>query len=198
MYSLLKNSFSLLLVGFLFSSCVRSNTQTEKLYPIDSLIRAQVYYLSNAKAELIKQAYINDIDDDSTYSPADTTAWFHELDIFSELNSINKPINRDNYEVKDGLRDSQSNLTILLISTTKKVPIQFVKIYYHNSLNNIKKIEASNQEQNALLTSNRQLRMEFQDVYNQAILSAYTIEGGHKMFLGDSVRFAIKGKIIIP
>jgi hypothetical protein len=39
--------------------------------------------------------------------------------------------------------------------------------------------------------------MEFQEIEGQTVLVSYSIEGGQKMFLGDSVQFSVKGTVTI-
>jgi hypothetical protein len=171
--------------------------ETVSLYNMDSLVTAQVQYLSRAKARLYKQAILGKGQDDSTYCPADTTAWNIELDIFRQLHAVNKPINREAYSLQDGLADSTSNLTVRSFSTTSNIPVQYLNIFYNESLHKLRKIEASFNDANSLYQSARFLSMEFQHINNKAILTSYSINGGQKMVLGDSVTFSIRGKILV-
>jgi hypothetical protein len=68
-------------------------------------------------------------------------------------------------------------------------------VYYLDNLSNIKKIEALYSEANSLLKESRLLTLEFKEVYNKNILNSYSIKGGQKMFLGDSVQFMVRGSI---
>src|SRR5262245_46883071 len=81
-------------------------------YPIDSLVSAQVMTLTAMKAQLQKQAVLGKTEDTITYSPKDSLAWLEELEIFSQLQAINKPANRGSYLVDDSLYDPGSNLTV--------------------------------------------------------------------------------------
>lgn len=176
----------------LISSCERSNTAaTPNAFNIDSLIQEQILYLSNSQTGLRKQAWINNVYQDTTFVPADSAAWAKELDIFSEIGRINKPINQGSYDVTDNLDDPTSNLTLRTLSSNKPLPIVYLKTFYLDTPSKLRKIEALYRQENSLLTSRRILIMEFSDTYNKSILTSYSIEGDQKMFIGDSVRFTI-------
>jgi hypothetical protein len=177
------------------SACHQQKNNKTLYFPIDSLLRVQVYQLTEAKAQLNKQAEINGQSETKSIIPTDTTAWQHELDIFFALNTINKSINAGSYVVESNMPDVNSNLLIKSFSTTKDLPVKYLKVYYLDTPSNIKKIEALYHEENSLLKGSRQLILEFKDVYNKVMLIAYSIEGGQKMFLGDSVQFSVKCSI---
>jgi len=195
-----KRAFSciaFLFVLLLLISCTESQQQSALYYPIDSLIHAQVDYLVKSKALLTKKAEIDGVEETNSFTPIDTTAWAHELDIFLELNTINKPINEGNYKVENGIKDINSNLTIFSLTSTKELPVVYLKIFYLDVPSKIKRIEALFQEENSLLKGSRFLIMEFQDIQNKAVLTYYSIEGGQKMFLGDPVKFSVRGTVTL-
>jgi hypothetical protein len=179
----------------IFSSCSHE-VKTTKLFHIDSLLNAQVQVLADSKATLEKQATIGSASDHSAYTPADTTAWNRELEIFRQLRVINKPINRTNYIVDDGLFDPHSNLTVKAFSAIENMPVRYIRVFYQDSVQRPRKIEALYQDENPLSKSGRLLTMEFQQAGNKSILSSYSITGGQKIIFGDTVVFDIKGKIV--
>ena len=182
-------------IALMFGACERpAQTQTEH-FNIDSLITTQVVDLSSLNTSLAKSGIINGVKQDTVLSSLDTAAWKRELDIFSEIELFNKPAYRVSYEVKDGLRDASSNLTIRAFQTTEDLPVRYVKLFYLENLNKLRKIEALYQQDNALMKTQRKLIMEFSDVYNKNILTSYSVEGGQKMFAGDSVHFVINGTV---
>ncbi len=174
-----------------------NQTKEEKAYylNIDSLIQHQIEYLIKERASVSKMAVMNGLRQDSVFTPTDSAAWARELDIFKEIGSINKPINRGNYEVTDGLPDDASNLTVRQLTAISELPIAYVKTFYQDVPAKLRKIEALYYQENSLLRSKRILTMEFTDLYNKNILTSYSVEGGQKMFVGDSVHFTIKGSI---
>src|SRR5688572_976106 len=129
--------------------------QNQYVYPVDSLIQAQIEFLTESNALLTKKAEINGAEEASSFVPKDSAAWAHELDIFAELNAINSPVNAGKYTVESGVRDSTSNLSIQLISGKPSLPIVYVKIFYLEALSKIKRIEALYKEENSLLKGSR-------------------------------------------
>ena len=191
----LKNILSPLVGLLIFASCNQTKEEKANYFNIDSLIQHQIEYLMMAKASVSKEAVMNGIKQDSVFIPNDSAAWARELDLFKEIGSINKSINRDSYEITDGLADESSNLTIHQFTATRELPIVYLKTFYQDVPSKLRKIEALYAQENSLLKSKRKLVMEFTDLYNKNILTSYSVDGGQKMFVGDSVHFTIKGSI---
>jgi hypothetical protein len=183
---------------FLIFSCNRKAEDKATFYPIDSLVNHQIRYLAAAKATIRKTATVGDRKDEKTYTPADTTAWLKELGVFLELDAINKPINQHAYLVDDGLTDIRSNLSVKAFTAKESLPVKYLRIYYHQSTDNLRRLEAEFNEENSLYKNSRHLLLEFQEVHNKIVLTSYSIEGGQKMYLDDSVRYAVKGSITLP
>ncbi|MDQ2656378.1 MAG: hypothetical protein M3Y60_03075 [Bacteroidota bacterium] len=149
------------------------------------------------KAGLVKEALLDGKTDTVRYTPSDTSVWMEELDIFRKLEEINKPVNKSNYSVSDGQVDPASNLKIREFLSTREVPVTYLRIYYQGTINKPRKIEALFDEDNLLYESARLLSMHFQQVDDHTVLTSYSVKGGQKMILGDSVAFYISGKILI-
>jgi hypothetical protein len=184
-------------MGVLCSACKNERPDKGHYFAIDSLVKEQVICLPALKASLKKESVLNNVVDTVSFTPVDTLLWSKELDAFLQLKEINKPINNGSYLVEDGLLDTQSNLTVKLFSSTGDQTVQWLKLYYYKSLSKLKKIEAQFNEENSLYKSSRMLCMEFQEYNNKTVLTSYSIIGGQKMFLSDSVGYSIKGKIKI-
>lgn len=178
-------------------ACEQRGKYDQGYYPVDSLVTAQIRFLTNAKASATKFAKLGEKEETKTIHPIDSTGWIDELDIFRELRTLNKPINKGAYKVEDGLPDNKSNLKIKTIVTDKELPVRSMKIYYYGQPENIKRIEAQFNEVNSLYSSSRFLIMNFQDLNNKPVLSSYSVTGGQKMFLGDTVIFSIKGIVTL-
>ena len=190
---------ALILIGLL--SC-ESEKKSATFYPIDSLVSEQVNHLSAIDAALFKEALLGGEADTATFTPGDTTVWKEELEVFSKLSEINKPVNKERYEVSDGLVDPGSNLTVRAFTSKQMpdedpLPIVYLKIYYQGNIHKPRKIEAQYDEATLLYKSSRHLSMHFHQVENQTVLTSYSIKGGQKMVFGDSVAFYISGKVLV-
>ena len=177
-------------------SCNQKKEVNAHYYNIDSLINAQISYLPPKKIILIKETTLNGKSDTAHLSSHDTLLWSNELDVFRQLRIINKPINIDAYTIENK-PDPKSNLTIRSFTVKRKLPVEYLKVYFQGSPSNLRKIEALYQEGNSLYRSSRLLKMEFENIYNKITLTNYSIAGNQKMFLGDSVKFSIKGNLKI-
>lgn len=188
-------------VSLFFLSACEGQRRPAGFYPVDSLITAQADYLATTKAGLFKEALLGGEADTLTYTPGDSMAWSNELDIFRKLDIVNKPVNSDSYIISDGLFDPGSNLKIKAITADKafeeELAVVYLKIYYQGSILKPRKIEALYDEKNLLYKSARLLSMHFHQVENKTVLTSYSIKGGQKVILGDSVAFYISGKILM-
>ena len=179
----------------LFLSCSNEKQKAVSLYNVDSLINTQIRYLLDHKATVNKKAILNGTEEVATTNP-DSAAWSEELAIFFELGVVNKPIHRATYKIET-LADVKSNLLVKSFTTTEDLPVKFLKVYYHDSMDQLRKIEAQYDEANGLYSSKRFLTMEFEKIYEQTILTSYSIAGGQKMFLDDSVQYTIRASIAL-
>jgi hypothetical protein len=179
--------------AFIFLAC-QDNTRTSKLFNIDSLVTQQVTFLSIGKPKLTKEAFLGSSHDQVEYVP-DSVGWSKELDIFRQLETMNKPINKTKYLIDDGLYDPGSNLTVKAFTALEPLPVTSVRIFYDTDLQQPRKIEAVFSEENSLYESSKNLLLEFQVINNKNLLTYYSIDGGQKMILSDSVTFSVKGKI---
>jgi hypothetical protein len=184
------------LSGFGLFSCEEEKPPAA-FYPIDSLISGQARYLSHFNAGLFKEALLSGRSDTLTYIPGDTVVWLSELDIFSKLNVINKPVNKGGYLVDDGLFDPESNLTVKAFTSLRKLPVVYLKVYYQGHISKPRKLEALYAEENLLFKSARHLTMHFHQIEDQTVMTTYSIKGGEKMIFHDSVAFYISGKVIV-
>ncbi len=176
----------------LLAACNKQNEKYDKAYfDFDSLVSAQVKVLAKAHSTLTKSVSLDGKVDQST--PAtDSTLLAQELDVFRQLDLINKPLYRNTYEVTDQEKDTQSNLSIRKYKAKTPVPVAFVTFYYHNDFTQIKKIESVYQETNSLYATKRLLQLEFDDSTGTMMLSKFSMTGSQKMILSDSVQFTIE------
>lgn len=175
------------------NACTESN-QTSKLYNMDSLVTQQVSLLVMNKPTLRKHAILGSTMDTLAYVP-DSAGWSRELDIFRQLDAMNKPVHRSNYLVDDNLYDPGSNLTVKAFTALEPLPVRSLRVFYDTDIQQPRKIEAVYDEENSLYKSSKNLLLEFQQINNKNVLTSYSIDGGQKMILSDSVTFSVKGRI---
>jgi len=177
-------------------SCDRNYTRTKDLFAIDSLLRGQVQHLAHHNASIAKVTTLGNKNNIVTLKPGDTIAWRKELEIFEALNVINKPVNKQRYRVEFH-SDIKSNLKVKSFITSDDLSVKYLKIYYEHLPTQMKKIEASYDESNALYHSAKVLLLEFEQIRDTSVLTTYSVRGGQKMFLDDTVQYNIKGTLTL-
>ena len=181
--------------GLLMVSCKKSSDHPTTYF--DSLVLAQVKYLSAANPTITKTARMDGKEDRTAFVP-DSTIWKNELDVFLQLTLFERPAYHDAYQMTDGLHDEKSNLLIRRYATDRDIPITELKFYYYKEAKNLKKIEAIYRQANALYSTTRQMVLEFEEISGKPVLNAYAIDGSQKMILSDSMRFSVQAKITYP
>ena len=160
-------------------------------YNFDSLVTTQVAKLKGF--ELNKSVSI-DTTQDQTHLTPDSSQWANELEIFRQLAQVNKATFRDAYTVND-VRDTNSNLTVREIKAQRDVPVSLVKLYYLRTPDDLRKVEATFVEENALYTNTRKMMMELVRLNNTNLVHRYRVESIQKFMVSDSVRFVIAGEV---
>lgn len=178
----------------LLTMCDAPSKREHGMYSVDSLLHAQAAQLTKLRATLDKDVVFGPGEEKVSLTPQDTLAWLRELEIFSVMESINKPVNRDQYKIEQSA-DKRSNLRIRSFSTTADLPVPYVNVYYHGRPSNIRRIEAAYIETNGLYKTSRRLSMEFDPINGVPVMSSYSISGGQKMFMDDTVQYEIKGRV---
>jgi hypothetical protein len=177
--------------AFIFSACDRTNQKYDKAYfDFDSLINMQVAELVKIQSTIRKKSIINEKEDNSSFVP-DSLKLANELDVFRQVDIINKPLYRNAYEIKDGEKDTKSNLLIRSYTAKVPSPVPFVRFYYQSSSRDIKKIESVFHEENTLYDTRRNLLLEFDDSSGSLLLKGYQLSGTQKMILNDTVNFSV-------
>jgi hypothetical protein len=161
------------------------------------LVTHQLKWLSPL-GDSIKKIAVMDGKQDASAFQATEEALRHELDVFQQLDVINKPIFKKAFLISDE-EDTKSNLKVRLYQFNQqsniKSPVDFVRFYYLNDIHHLKKIESVYQEENALYFTKRNLTVEFEERADRSMLKRYSISGVQKMILNDSVKFTISGTI---
>jgi hypothetical protein len=173
-------------------------------FPIDSLLDQQIAVLLKSKAALRKVTTLGSNSSPVDITPANEQEWKDQLEIFRDLNIINRYGDLNAYLVQDNLQDERSNLTVrsatlrndLDESLQDEIRIKYLKIFYEGSHRNIRRLESRYAEANSMYANDRYLTIIFEDVYGKSLLTEYTIEGGQKIVLGDTVNYKIEARIL--
>jgi hypothetical protein len=180
---------------FILAGCNTASKKYVKPYfDFDSLVQAQQHLLKSSGASVTKQATVNDRHETVTFTP-DTTQWKNELEIFAQLDVVNKPMYKTAYRISHGLKDPNSNLIVKEYRATVPSPIPYVLFYYQPDTRQLRKIAGRLEETNALFSSVRVVTLEFDELQGHTALEKYTLHGVQKMIMTDSTVFDIEGKI---
>lgn len=188
--------WSVLVAAMLWVSCNRENAKYDKPYfDFDSLVHTQIHQITQAKSSLAKNTFLNGKRDATVVEP-DTTQWKHELDAFQQLDLINKPLYKGNYQPHEQ-DDDHSNLRVRVYTSLIKSPVPEVKFFYQDG-RKLKRIESVFREQNVLYATDRKLTLEFKEYQGVTMISSYRVQGFQKMILGDTTKFSIEGTLQYP
>ncbi|HNT49587.1 MAG TPA: hypothetical protein PLM56_04005 [Cyclobacteriaceae bacterium] len=178
-------------------SCKQSEVIYDKPYfDFDSLITRQQQALLTANATLTKTVTLDGSTEEITFA-IDSVVLTKELDVFKQLDIINKPGFKGKYKISDGEKDSRSNLTIRRYEALEtNTPVPFVLFYYQNEFNRLHKIESAYRENNTLYGTGRNLLLEFDDASGSPLLVNYRLTGVQKMILSDTIGFSIEGTLV--
>ena len=186
--------FILHLIGIL--SCTNSEKREAdslKYYDLNRLIDQQLVWLIELNPKIQKTAVLNGIPESSSMR-LDSVQWTRELKIFRDAD-LNKSRLRQEYRIVEDLSEPNSNLKISLYEAINKemMEVEYLKIFYVEEEDDLRKLEASVREKNALFSSKKMLYMTFEDNGNGSIkIIHFKIEGQQKMILMDTVKFSLE------
>jgi hypothetical protein len=179
-------------IGML-TACEKNKVQGNNFF--DSLIQSNHQYLLGEQMKLATYSQVGQSNDSLKFTP-DSLAWANELEVFRQLDVFQKPAFNDAYVVTRGVKDDRSNLLTTEYRANRVVPVAYVKFYYMERPENLKKIEAVYEESNTLYVTRRHLALSFHDVDGRAVISGYSLSGLQRMILSDSVIYKIEANVI--
>ena len=185
------------IIPFVFLICIACGGQQRQrvitYYNIDSLVSSQQDLLVARHPLLNKKAYIDSDSSITDFKPG-REQWTNELDIFKKID-INSPKLVGLYTTSTA-DDTHSNLKVRTLTTNDEdAEVKYLKLYYLDRLEKLKKIEALYIERNPIYASSREVTMVFDDFEGQGILKRYQVRGMQKTVLQDTVRFEISGQL---
>lgn len=183
----------------LFSGCIQKSEvkplEEGQYYDLKGLLDSQIAILDSLGFRLQKKAVINK-ESDTVIISMDDESWEQEFEVFKEAD-LNKPVLRDRYLI-DSLTEQTSNLRILQYLPKDSISSGVIsfKIFYLDSLEDVRKLQIKMKENNPIFTSQKIMEMQFADQNRQLILTEFSLAGYHKMILTDSVKFKYSGKVL--
>lgn len=183
------------LAGGCWSCSNRASSISGRPSIIDSLLDAQIKELTKSGARVSKRAVLDGKTDQFEFSP-DSAGWGNELDSFHDLAMFQRPAYSQTYQVEDGLKDPNSNLAIREFRALQRVPVMEIRFFYLHEFGNLKKIEATVQQDNLLYATRRKVTLEFDDAVGRTNLVSYQIDGTQKMMLSDTVHYQVTSHVL--
>lgn len=178
-------------------SCTKRESGEINVYNIDSLLDAQIHVLAKNHVVLTKAIQLNKTVDTVVLKSPDSLFLSDELDAFRELKGLNKAVTLNAYKTETH-QDSRSNLFVRsFVTDDSSLPVKSLHIYFLNTPDNIKKLEATYADGDAMYHRQQSLKMEFDNILNTVMLTHYSIEGKQKIIMSDAVNLSIKGSIKI-
>ena len=181
------------LAGFVFVSCATpaEHRLSETAFNINRLLDAQEDILGSRSVRLEKEAGVNGSTFADTLSP-NAGFWTSELAIFRTLDAVNR---ESGYYTESGpLKDAQSNLLIRQF-TSEAAPLAAVRVYYQDEFRRVRQVEGVVKEQTFLYSTQRTLRLWFEDDHGSPVLDRYEIQGYQKVLGRDTVHFFIRAHV---
>jgi hypothetical protein len=167
----------------------------ELYFSLEKLVEEQVSILSSGTYQIKKTAFLNEKHDEKILKP-DSLGWLDELKLFRDAD-INLPSLRGVYEMVAGPGELTSNLQEIDFIPVKEVQgVQYIKVFYAENRDDVRKIETRVTEVNSLFRGETILKLELRrDGENNLVLTSYEITGGQKMIMLDSVEYKITGLV---
>ena len=187
-------SLFLLSLLFLLISCEEPvGIDREPYFDVKTLVQNQAHWLDSLNPSLILASRIG-ADDETHTMHQDSAGWAEVLQLFAQVD-INRPVLQGSYQVEDSV-DQQKNLPVRIYKSVEaQAEIPYVKVYYQDSLTNVRHIEAYFQEDNLLYSTSRKMDMDFVTEQNHPRLEQFKILGKQKMIFRDSVEYQTVGKL---
>ncbi|MFM8347910.1 MAG: hypothetical protein ACKOAR_07685 [Bacteroidota bacterium] len=172
-----------------------SCTQQESSADLPGLIPDIDSLMSAGRADrssIIKTSVLNGVPSTGTY-PA-TAAVDEELDVFTALESMNRPVYRDSYS-RTIRPDNTSNLMITeWIATDSAAQVRFFRLYRHDSLPGILRVEAMLKQSSLFFTKEERLNVSFDPWSGRP--EHYETSGSQQIAWLSPDRYSVQARII--
>ncbi len=187
--------FYLLTISVLTSSCqAPEGIGQEPYFSVQDLMKQQMVLLDSLNPEVkITGALKGQQETINTHK--DSSAWSSLFQLFDDAD-INQPVLQGQYVATDTF-DKQSNLPVRLYEAKEgtNTNIPYLKVYYQDSLKDVRRIETAFEEKNALYDTQRKMTADFELVQGAPRITQYDITGKQKMIMQDSVLYHMQASI---
>jgi hypothetical protein len=162
-------------------------------YDVEKIISLQIKKLDSLNPLVQKTVQVdNNIEKESLRL---RNVWERELEIF-RIAEINKPVFKGRYKKSVTKEQSLHSITYKPLENPI-LGIDYLKIWYEDVEENLRKIEVAYSEENLLYKSERVLVMNFKNVDSKKILmDSYSITGSQKMIFRSQRKFRVDADIL--
>ncbi|MDN4166776.1 hypothetical protein QWY31_14790 [Cytophagales bacterium LB-30] len=181
-----------LLALIFFTSCnspVSKEKELDIYFSVAHLLDQQMEQWVQEKASLHKTLVLDGNKEEIVVTPQNTDEWQRELSLLMEAD-LNKASFKDAYQVKEEKQGEETIISYEAVAPDK-VRVQHMTIT-QNLSGILKDISISFSEKNSIYTSERKMRLEFNEAGN---LVSYSIEGIQKMIFKDPIPYSLKAEI---
>ena len=164
-------------------------------YDLEGLINAQVYLLDSLNPQVEMLAMISGKQETKVLRK-DSAEWAEALGLYAEAD-LNRPVLRDQYSIKDSYaNDFGWQLRTYQAIQPGDVDIPYLKVFYEDDIDNVRRVEALFREENPLYSTLRSMSIGFERRAGRVMITSYTTTGRQKMVLRDSILYQTNARII--
>lgn len=179
-----------LAVVILFGCKSEVKRSYQTLFNVDSLVEKQISLLEQVNAKGTKLVTVGASRDTVEFSGIEQ--WKVELEVFKQLDMINRPANQDLYTVR---RDEPN---MVVIAPVKDTPKSIALTLTYDSADLLVGLDAEYNNHTAIFSTRSLMHMSFATVGSEQLLTSYRVSGGQKLMMGDSATFSLKAAVTIP
>ncbi|MFP4089425.1 MAG: hypothetical protein ACLFUB_05235 [Cyclobacteriaceae bacterium] len=174
---------------------LETSLDTHPYYDLQGLISRQIALLDSLSPEVAISARIG-AREEQTKVRKDSAAWAETLQLYADAD-LNNPVLRGMYQEKDSsLNDSPWQARIYRAHEPEEVDIPYLKVYYEDSPENVRYVEALFREENPLYSTRRLMSLQFSEENGSPRLTGFKTLGRQKMIFRDSVTYVTTGKLV--
>ncbi len=168
--------------------------QATPFFDLKGVINEQITMLDQLKPSVKVTAHVRE-DKETQTLQKDSSEWAEALKLYADAD-LNKPVLRDQYNVRDSVLEGQ-NLRAKIYEAKNKneVEVPYMKVIYEDTITNLREVESRFHEKNPLYSTSRSMSLYFDEIEGSPRLIRYVTRGKQKMLFKDSVVYATTAEI---